>query len=370
MKSWPFPHPTPLHRIDLAAKAVAVVDVVAELHDAVGRRPRRDIDPVQRHGLCNLGILALAGGAIRKRVSGYTNTTIVAQDRKVENDFTLSTDEQANIKQISEAFHKKGKKLVIVLNIGGVIETASWRDEADAILCAWQPGLEGGNSITDVLSGKTNPSGKLATSFPVKYEDVPSAKNFPGRELDPNFKGNPAMGKPSEVIYEDGIYVGYRYYQSFHVKTAYPFGYGLSYSKFEYSKLTLSSASFNTNLIVSVTVTNTGKTAGKEVVELYLSAPAGKVNKPEEELKGFAKTRLLNPGESETVQVPLTIASLASFNTEKTRWIADAGKYKIRIGGNAEEVKLSKEFTLEKEVLLPQLHKVMVPQVAIAEIKP
>ncbi len=292
------------------------------------------------------------------------------QDRKVENDFTLSTDEQANIKQISETFHKKGKKLVIVLNIGGVIETASWRDEADAILCAWQPGLEGGNSITDVLSGKTNPSGKLATSFPVKYEDVPSAKNFPGRELDPNFKGNPMMGKPSEVIYEDGIYVGYRYYQSFHVKTAYPFGYGLSYSKFEYSKLTLSSASFNTNLIVSVTVTNTGKTAGKEVVELYLSAPAGKVNKPEEELKGFAKTRLLNPGESETVQVPLTIASLASFNTEKTRWIADAGKYTIRIGGNAEEVKLSKEFTLEKEVLLPQLHKVMVPQVAIAEIKP
>ncbi len=156
-------------------------------------------------------------------------------DRKVENDFNLSDDEKTLLKQISEVFHKKGKKLIVVLNIGGVIEIAGWRDEADAILLAWQPGLEGGNSMTDVLSGKQNPGGKLATSFPLKYDDVPSAKNFPGHELEPASAtpANPMRGRPSEVIYEDGIYVGYRYYQSFHLKTAYPFGYGLSYTQIQ-----------------------------------------------------------------------------------------------------------------------------------------
>jgi beta-glucosidase len=292
------------------------------------------------------------------------------RDRKVENDFTLTEVEMTMIKNISTAFHKKGKKFVIVLNIGGVIETASWRDEADAILLAWQPGLEGGNSIADLLSGKVNPSGKLATSFPMKYEDVPSAKNFPGRELDPSAPSNPMRGKASEVIYEDGIYVGYRYYQSFHVKTAYPFGFGLSYTQFDYSNLKLSSESFNDNLLVSVTVTNTGKTAGKEVVELYLSAPAKTMDKPEEELKGFSKTRLLKPGESQTIQIPLSAASLASFSTSLTRWVAEAGKYKIRIGASADDIKINKEFTLEKEILLPQLNKVLVPQVVINEMKP
>jgi beta-glucosidase len=292
------------------------------------------------------------------------------QDRKVENDFMLSEDEKTMLKQISETFHKKGKKLIVVLNIGGVIETESWRDEADAILLAWQPGLEGGNSITDILSGKQNPSGKLATSFPLKYEDVPSAKNFPGRVLDPNAPGNPMMGKPSEVIYEDGIYVGYRYYQSFHVKTAYPFGYGLSYTKFNYSNLGLSSGSFKNKLLVNVTVTNTGKLAGKEVVELYLSAPAGKINKPEEELKGFAKTRLLKPGESQTVQLVLNASSLASFDESLTRWVADAGTYQVKIGASVEDTRLKKDFTLGNTIQLQKLNKVLVPTVEIKEMKP
>ena len=292
------------------------------------------------------------------------------QDRKVENDFNLTDDETMMIGQIADAFHKKGKPLVIVLNIGGVIETASWRDKADAILLAWQPGLEGGNSIADVLSGRQNPSGKLATSFPMKYDDVPSAKTFPGRELDPNAPGNPMMGKPSEVIYEDGIYVGYRYYQSFHVKTAYPFGYGLSYTQFKYSNLILSSPTFTGSLQVSVTVTNTGKIPGKEVVELYLSAPSGKLDKPEEELKAFAKTRSLKPGESQTVHLVLNASSLASFHTDLTRWVADAGKYQVKIGAGAEDIRLTKEFTLAKEISLPKLNKALVPTVEIKEIKP
>jgi beta-glucosidase len=291
-------------------------------------------------------------------------------DRKVENDFNLSEDETMMISQISDVFHKKGKQLIIVLNIGGVVETASWRDKADAILLAWQPGLEGGNSIADVLSGKQNPSGKLATSFPMKYDDVSSSKSFPGRELDPNAPSTPMMGKPAEVIYEDGIYVGYRYYQSFHIKTAYPFGYGLSYTQFTYSNLVLSSASFNKQLEVSVTVTNTGKISGKEVVELYLSAPAGNIDKPEEELKAFAKTRSLKPGESQTVHLTLSASSLASFHTDLTRWVADAGTYQVKIGASAEDIRLTKDFVLAKEIQLPKLNKVLAPTVEIKEIKP
>ena len=293
-------------------------------------------------------------------------------DRKVENDFTISDFERALLKQVSEAFHKKGKKLVVVLNIGGVIETESWRNVADAILLAWQPGLEGGNAIADVLSGKQNPSGKLATSFPVNYEDLSSAKNFPGHELETSTapSTNPMMGKPSEVIYEEGIYVGYRYFQSFHVKTAYPFGYGLSYTKFNYSNLVLSNPSFNGKLTASVTVTNTGKHAGKEVVELYLSAPAKKLYKPGEELKGFTKTRLLKPGESQTVQITLNTASLASFDTSLTRWVAEAGTYKVKIGSSVEDIRLSKDFSLAKELQLPKLNKVLVPPVDIHEMIP
>lgn len=292
------------------------------------------------------------------------------QDRKVENDFNLSDDEQIMIGQISDAFHKKGKRLIVVLNIGGVIETASWRDKADAILLAWQPGLEGGNSMTDVLSGKQNPTGKLATTFPLKYDDVSSSKSFPGRVLDPNAPGNPMMGKPSEVIYEDGIYVGYRYYQSFHVKTAYPFGYGLSYTQFKYSNLVLSSSTFRDHLQASVTITNTGNTSGKEVVELYLSAPAGKIDKPEEELKAFAKTQLLKPGESQTIRFSLDASSLASFDTDLTRWVAAVGTYQVKIGASADDIKLKKDFSLDKEILLPKLNKVLEPQVEIKEIKP
>jgi len=254
----------------------------------------------------------------------------------------------------------------------GEQEMDSWRGLTDGILLAWQPGLEGGNAITDVLSGKVNPSGKLASSFPIKYEDESSAKNFPGRELEPAAKTNtPAfMGRPAEVIYEEGIYVGYRYFNTFHVKTAYPFGYGLSYTQFEYSDLALSGSSFKNKLLVSVKVTNKGKLPGKEVVELYLSAPAKKLDKPQEELKGFAKTHLLEPGESQTVQISLDEAALVSFDPGLTRWVAEAGTYQVKIGASSEDIRLTKDFVLNKELALPKLDKVLVPEVAIKEMKP
>jgi len=292
-------------------------------------------------------------------------------DRKVDNDFNLTTVETELIKTVSETFHAKGKKVVVVLNIGGVIETASWREYPDAVLLAWQPGMEAGNAISDVLSGKVNPSGKLATTFPVAYSDVPSAKNFPGKELnpDPNRKSNFFGGVPSEVIYEEGIYVGYRYYNTFNVKTAYEFGYGLSYTQFKYSDLKLSSASFNDKINASVTITNIGAVAGKEVVQLYISAPGKIADKPGEELKGFAKTNLLQPGQSQTIHFTINSSDLASFDTKAASWIAESGKYAVKIGASSLDIKQSASFNLAKEIVVQKVTNQLVPKVQINELK-
>ncbi|MGI8951266.1 MAG: beta-glucosidase [Chitinophagaceae bacterium] len=290
-------------------------------------------------------------------------------DRKLEDDFYLSEQEKNLIKNITDAFHSKNKKVVIVLNIGGVIEVASWRNNADAILLAWQPGLEAGNAIADVLSGKINPSGKLATTFPMDYNDVPSAKNFPGKELPNNLPNNPFMGKPSEVSYEEGIYVGYRYYNSFNIKPAYEFGYGLSYTNFKYDNLKLSSSSFNNKITASIIITNSGKIAGKEVVQLYISAPAKNLKKPAEELKAFAKTKLLQPGEWQTLTFNINAPDLASFDTPSESWIAEAGTYTIKIGASSINIKQTATFDLAKEIVVEKDHKVLTPQVEINELK-
>jgi beta-glucosidase len=291
-------------------------------------------------------------------------------DRKVVNDFDLTDAEQALISSVSNAFHAKGKKVVVVLNIGGVTEIASWRDEVDGILLAWQPGLEAGNAIADVLSGKVDPSGKLATTFPVKYEDVPSAKNFPGKEL-PMPAGetaNPMRGRPSEVVYQDGIYVGYRYYDSFKVKPAYEFGYGLSYTTFKFNDIKISSPDFKNSVTVYVTVKNTGKVAGKEVVELYVSAPAQNIDKPEQELKAYGKTRLLAPGQSQLMHFTLHAGDLASFYTDKSEWIADAGEYKINVGMSSRDIAKTVTFKLAKAIVTERTHKSLTPQAPIDEM--
>lgn len=280
-------------------------------------------------------------------------------DRKVQDNFNLTENEQAVVQNIADAFHKKGKKIIVVLNIGGTIETASWSDKADAILLAWQPGIEAGNSIADVLSGVVNPSGKLATTFPLKYDDEPTAKNFLGTPAD----------SPKQTIYEEGIYVGYRYFSTFGVKPAYPFGFGLSYTQFSYSNLKLNSDTFSDKITASVTITNTGKVAGKEVVQLYLSAPAKSMDKPVQELKGFAKTGLLKPGESQTLTFTIKAKDLASFNTEQSAWIADAGNFNVKIGASCEDIRLSKSFNLNKEQIVTRVTKALVPSVQIKEFK-
>jgi beta-glucosidase len=200
------------------------------------------------------------------------------EDRKRDGDFELAANEKALLADAAAAFHARKKKLVVVLNIGGVVETASWRDQADAILLAWQPGQEAGRAIADVLRGAVPPSGKLATTFPVRWEDVPSSANFPGKTLlgpDPNARGGFFSGdRAAEVSYDDDIWVGYRHFATRGVASAYPFGFGLSYTQFQYGEVKLSAPQLERDLRASVTVTNTGRSPGREVVQLYLSRPA------------------------------------------------------------------------------------------------
>lgn len=294
-------------------------------------------------------------------------------DRKAEpGDFDLTSSELDMIKNVTAAFKAKDKKVVVILNVGGVVETASWKAIPDAILLAWQGGQETGNSIADILSGAANPSGKLAVTFPEKYADVPSSKDFPGKELpfaEPkDGRRGFMMGRPAEDIYTDGIYVGYRYYETFKVNTSYEFGYGLSYTTFEYSNLKLSSAKFNKNITVTVDVKNTGKMAGKEVVELYLSAPANKLEKPVEELKGFAKTVLLQPGETQTISFVIDAQNLASFDTAKSAWVAEAGDYLVKIGASSKDIKATAKFNLAKDKVVRKESNVLAPAIKIDEL--
>ncbi len=293
-------------------------------------------------------------------------------DRKVENDFTLTAAEQTLLKQVSTAFHAAGKKLVVVLNVGGVAEVASWRGQADAILLAWQPGQEGGHAVADILRGSVSPSGKLATTFPVAYQDVPYASNFPGKELATAGAApgdNPLMGRASENTYEEGIYVGYRYYNTFKVKPAYEFGYGLSYTTFAFGPLKLSATTLTDKITATLSVTNKGLVAGKEVVQLYVAAPAGKLDKPESELKAFAKTNLLQPGQSQTLTFTLTAADLASFDTATSAWVADAGTYQVKAGSSSLDIKQTASFKVGKEVVTEKSRKLLAPQQKFEEMK-
>ena len=271
------------------------------------------------------------------------------RDRGVENDFELSSVERELLQNVSEAYHARGKRVVVILNIGGVIETASWKHLADAILLPWSPGEEGANAIADILKGKVNPSGKLPMTFPNSYRDVPSSADFP---LD--YDEQAPYHDPENVdytVYSEDIWVGYRYFQTEGKDVSYPFGYGLSYTTFAYSKPVVKAVA--EGFSASVTVTNTGDVAGKEVVELYVAAPAGGLDKPVRELKAFAKTKLLAPGESQVLTMKVDNYSLASFNEKTSAWKAAAGSYEIQFGASVADIRAKAGYTLKKALSWP-----------------
>ncbi|MCR5070639.1 MAG: glycoside hydrolase family 3 C-terminal domain-containing protein [Bacteroidales bacterium] len=272
-------------------------------------------------------------------------------DRKQIDDFELTSVERELLRDVSTAYHAVGKKVVVVLNIGGVIETNSWKNLVDAIVLPWSPGQEGANAVADVLTGKVNPSGKLPMTFPVNFMDHPSSANFPYNYQQAQNSGwGWGPRQPQKDVdytnYEEGIWVGYRFFNTAKVGVSYPFGFGLSYTSFAYSKPVVKATA--SGFEASITVTNTGKVAGKEVVELYVTAPEAGLVKPARELKAFAKTRELKPGESQTLKLVVDNYGIASFNDANSAWEAPAGTYKVCFGASVEDIRATADYKLGK----------------------
>ncbi|MDR3514748.1 MAG: glycoside hydrolase family 3 N-terminal domain-containing protein [Azospirillaceae bacterium] len=232
------------------------------------------------------------------------------------------------VKAVSRAFHAQGKKVVVLLNVGAAIEVMSWRDAADAILLTWLPGEQAGVAVADVVAGKVNPSGKLPTTFLRKIQDSPSFGNFPG------YNGT--------VDYGEGIYVGYRYYDTKGIEPAYAFGHGLSYTTFRYDNARISTAQLDLSheqpVTVSVDVTNSGKVRGQEVAQLYVHEKATPLDRPYQELKGFQKVEL-DPGETRTLQFTLNHRDLASFDPAAGDWVIQPGHVVINIGSSSRDIR-------------------------------
>ena len=290
-----------------------------------------------------------------------------------DGDWTLTGMEREIIQNLADVYHAAGKKFIVVLNIGGVIETASWKHIPDAVLLAWTPGQEGGYAVADILCGKANPSGKLPMTFPVSYLDIPSSANFPyyhrnvqRGEWDFLWGGPQKKAKNvDETFYEEGIYVGYRYFQTAGAPVSYPFGYGKSYTTFEYSKPVVKATA--DGFTATITVKNTGSVAGKEAVQLYVAAPAGGLEKPAFELKGFAKTKELAPGETQTLTINVCKYTLASFNEATSAWETAAGTYKVMFGANAADIRATADYKLKKAESW-KAHDVLAPAQPINEL--
>ena len=292
-------------------------------------------------------------------------------DRESSN-FNLSAENKAMIADVSREFRALGKPVIVVMNIGSAVETASWYDKADAMLCAWQGGQEGGNSVADVLTGAANPSGKLTMTFPIRYEDHASTANFPiditaQKGLTIGNKGPKYDRKLVDFTpYEEDIYVGYRYFDSFNKNVAYPFGHGLSYTTFAYDNAEVTQR--GSEVCVTVNVTNTGERAGKEIVQLYASDNLAKDrNKPEKELRGFAKTSELAPGESETVAINFNIDDLASFDPVKSSWYRDGGTYTLLVGASSRDIR--SKLTLEVSENMTATSDILAPKTEINTLK-
>lgn len=301
-----------------------------------------------------------------------------AADRTVD-EFNLYPKEKAMIEQVSAAYHKAGKKVVVLLNICSPVETASWKNLVDGIVCTWQSGEQVGNSMADVLSGKVNPSGRLPITFENVYGDAASDKNFPSdvkdmKDLATMYmwggdKSNTKREKKANIDYTDyneDVYVGYRYFDSFNKSVSYPFGYGKSYTTFtiENAEVELQEGKY----VITAEVVNEGDVAGKDVVELFVAAPnSKKLNKPVRELRDYAKTGVIAPGQRETITLNVDPADLASFNTKSSSWVVDAGTYQFQLSSSSEKVDAS--VAVKVKAQKKKVNNVMAPQVSLKLLK-
>ncbi len=258
-----------------------------------------------------------------------------------EGDYQLTKEEIENIRLLAKQY----PKFIVVLNVGGIIDTKLLRSipGVNAVLLMGQAGNIGGDAVTDVVTGKVTPSGKLTSTWAENYSDYPSSEEFSHNN-----------GDLDEAFYKEGIYVGYRYFDTFHVAPAYPFGYGKSYTEFKIDVLDITSDS--TIISAQVKVTNIGLTySGKEVVQIYYSAPSGKLEKPYQELVAYAKTKLLAPGESQTLNISYEVKNMASYCEKSASWILDAGKYFVRVGNSSRTTKVIAALELPSDIVVEKL---------------
>lgn len=231
---------------------------------------------------------------------------------------------------------------VVILNNGAPVVMGEWIDGAAAVLEAWMMGQAGGGAIADVLFGRINPSGKLAETFPLRLTDTPSYLNFPGEN--------------GAVRYGEGLFIGYRYYDTKQIPVQFPFGHGLSYTTFDYSDMRVSASHFKDvdGVTVSVDVTNTGQVAGKEIVQLYVRDPESRLIRPVKELKGFAKLDL-QPGETKTASFTLDSRAFAYYDPAYRQWITEDGEFDILIGASSADIRCQATVTLQSTLRLPTI---------------
>lgn len=326
-------------------------------------------------------------------------------DRKpIKGDWMLTDEETELLKTVSDDFHAAGKKVLVLLNVNGIVETESWSKMADGIMLVWLPGSEGGNALCDVITGQVSPSGKLCSTFPIKYEDCPSFNNFPngsekmsiaeednGYQLENEEKKKQKkipgatilengktrfVKKPVEkwvknvdyTNYEEDIYVGYRYYDTFKKAVSYPFGYGLSYTSFKYGNPVIKKN--GNGYDISVSVTNTGNHTGKEVVEVYSAAPANTAGQECHRLVAFGKTEELKPGGTQILAMHFTEKDLSWYNDHNTSWMLNGGKYIITCASSSRAKGKSITITVPKTKVIEKTTASCRPQVNLHLLKP
>jgi beta-glucosidase len=251
-------------------------------------------------------------------------------------DLDLTRQQVALIKAVSRV----QPRTVVVLNNGAPVAMSEWIDGVAAVVEGWMMGQAGGMAIADVLFGRVNPSGKLAETFPLRLSDTPAYINWPGGA--------------GQVRYGEGLFIGYRYYDTRQMPVLFPFGYGLSYTTFAYSNARVSAKTFKDmdGVVVTVDVTNTGSLAGKEIVQIYVHDQKSGLIRPEKELKGFAKVEL-KPGETRTVSIPLDFRAFAYYHPEYKQWITEDGEFDILIAASATDIREALSVTLESTLRLP-----------------
>jgi beta-glucosidase len=244
-----------------------------------------------------------------------------------------SMDLPGNQIELIEAVAEVNKNTIVVLNNGSPISMTGWIDRVAAVVEAWFPGQEGGNAMADIIFGHVNPSGKLPLTFPKRIEDNPAYLNYPGEN--------------GKVLYGEGLFVGYRYYDAKKIEPLFPFGYGLSYTTFEYENLNLSTARLGTDdkLEVTLVVKNTGDTAGKEAVQLYIRDVESTLVRPEKELKGFCKVDL-KPGQKKSVSFTIGSEELSFYNPDLKEWMAEPGDFEILVGASSRDIRARAVFSL------------------------